>query len=113
MKINTQTPSAAAAADPLVAKATQAAEKFEAFFVKKMLNQMRENSRTLSGEDGLFRDKTGQEMQDLADGLVADALAGRHAFGIADLMLKQILPGLSAGAAASPSTQDQPASERP
>lgn len=110
MKINTQTP---AMPDPLVAKATQAAEQFEAFFVKKMLNQMRESGRTLAGEDGLSRDRTGQEMQDLADGLVADALAGRHAFGIADLMLKQILPGLSAAPAASPSTQDKPASERP
>lgn len=98
-------------ADPMVAKAAQAAEKFEAFFVQKMLSQMRAGNRTLGGDDGMFHDKSGEELQDLADGLVADALAGRHAFGIADLMLRQILPGLSVGPAASPSTQEQPSQE--
>ena len=39
--------------------------------------------------------------------LVADALAQQRAFGIADLMLKQVLPHLSEGPARSPSTKEQ------
>jgi flagellar protein FlgJ len=31
-------------------------------------------------------------MQDFADAQVADAMSGQHAFGIADVILRQLLP---------------------
>jgi flagellar protein FlgJ len=102
------------------AKATDAAVKFEAFFIKQMISQMRAGTRALADEDSPDKKRVNQDMLDLADGLVADALAQQRAFGIADLMLRQVLPqaaqaqaaraaagapgaDLSSGAAGSPS----------
>ncbi|SFU64438.1 hypothetical protein [Pseudoduganella namucuonensis] len=75
------------------AKAAEAAVKFESFFIGKMLNQMRSANRQLAGdgEDG-HRDSINDDMLDMADNLVADQLAGRHAFGVADAILRQLLP---------------------
>lgn len=91
------------------AKATDAAVKFEAFFIKQMISQMRAGTRTLAGDEDGEGKRAGQDMLDFADGLVADALAQQRAFGIADLMLKQVLPaaGLSPAPAGSPSV-DKP-----
>ncbi|WIT11381.1 rod-binding protein [Paucibacter sediminis] len=87
----------------LRAKAGQAAEKFEAFFIKQMLSQMRAATRELADEGSVFKNRVNQDMQDLADGLVADSMAQQRAFGIADVILKQLLPAdLSAGPKASP-----------
>lgn len=88
-------------------RATDAAVKFEAQFIKQLLGQMRNATRELADEDSPLKKKTSEPMNDLADGLVADSLAGQRAFGIADLLLKQLLPApdLSAGAAASPSSE--------
>lgn len=81
------------AVDPAIkAKATDAAVKFEAFFIKQMISQMRAGTRALADEDSPDKKRVNQDMLDLADGLVADALAQQRAFGIADLMLKQVLP---------------------
>jgi len=74
------------------AKATQAAVKFESFFISHMLHDMRSSTRELSSEDSPFRDKTNDDMLDLADNLVADRMAGQRAFGIADMILRQLLP---------------------
>ena len=61
---------AAGSADPAAAhyraKATEAAVKFESFFIGDML--------------------------DMADNLVADQMAGQRAFGVADAILRQLLP---------------------
>jgi len=70
------------------AKATAAAEQFEGFFIAHMLHQMRASTRELAGADSADRDN----LFDLADGMVADKLAGQHAFGIADAILRQLLP---------------------
>lgn len=96
---------AAAVDDRIKAQATGAAVKFEAFFIKQMISQMRSGTRALADEDSPENKRVNQDMLDLADGLVADALAQQRAFGIADLMLRQVLPGadLSSAAAASPS----------
>jgi len=86
-------PLASAAADDdarVRQRATDAAVKFEAFFIKQMMSQMRQSAHSLSGESDNARH--GQEMMDIADGMVADTLASQRAFGIADLMLKQVLP---------------------
>lgn len=93
----------------LQARAAEAAEKFEAFFIKQMMSQMRSATRALADDDSPLKNKVNEDMMDMADGLVADAMAGQRAFGIADLMLKQILPkvDLSPAGVASPSRVDQ------
>jgi len=82
------------------AKATEAAVKFESFFISHMLHQMRNSGRALQEDDSGRRDKTNDDMLDMADNLVADQLAGRRAFGIADAILRQLLP--AAAPAATP-----------
>jgi flagellar protein FlgJ len=96
------------------AKATDAAVKFEAFFIKQMISQMRAGTRALAGDEDGEAKRAGQDMLDFADGLVADALAQQRAFGIADLMLRQVLPaaGLSPAPAGSPSADKTPAIPR-
>lgn len=74
------------------AKATEAATKFESFFISHLLHQMRNSTREMAGEDSVFKDEVNRDMLDMADNLVADSLAGRHAFGIADAILRQLLP---------------------
>lgn len=95
----------------LRARATEAAVKFEAFFIKQMMSQMRSATRELADEDSPLKNKVNDDMTDLADGLVADVMAGQRAFGIADMMLKQLLPAanLSSSVQASPlSHQEAP-----
>jgi len=88
----------------LRARATEAAVKFEAFFIKQMMSQMRSATRELADEDSPLKNKVNDEMRDLADGLVAESMADQRAFGIADLLLRQLLPAadLSPAALASP-----------
>ncbi len=74
------------------AKAGMAAEKFEAFFIAQMLRQMRSATRAMASEDSVFKDRVAADMLDLGDTMVADKMAGLHAFGIADAILKQLLP---------------------
>jgi peptidoglycan hydrolase FlgJ len=87
---------AAAATDPVDptyrAKATEAAVKFESFFISHMLHQMRNSARALQEEDSGHRDKSSDDMLDMADNMVADQMAGRRAFGVADAILRQLLP---------------------
>jgi flagellar protein FlgJ len=82
-----------AAADTVYrSKASAAAAQFEAYFIAHMLRDMRAGARTLARDDGLFQDRASQDLLELADGMVADQLAGRRAFGIADAILRQLLP---------------------
>lgn len=74
------------------AKATEAAVKFESFFIGHMLHQMRSSGRALQADEDGKRDNTNDDMLDMADNLVADQLAGRRAFGVADAILRQLLP---------------------
>lgn len=80
-----------------VAKATKASVEFERFFIGNMLKQMRSSTREMAGEDSVFNNRVNQDMQDMADDLLAGHLAGQRAFGIADAILKQLLPTNSAG----------------
>ncbi len=90
---------AVAAADPrFAARATAAAVKFESFFIGHMLHQMRSGTRELAGEDSVFKDPVNSDMLDLADNLVADKLAGQRAFGVADAILRQLLPAPASAA---------------
>ncbi len=79
--------------DPMQAAATQAAPQFESHFIGQMLHEMRRSSRTLSDEGE--QPRSGDDMLDLADTLVADQLARQGAFGIADLLLRQVMPSAS------------------
>jgi flagellar protein FlgJ len=90
-----------AAADPVapaapspayVAKATRAAVEFESFFISHMLQQMRESARALAPEDSPLKDPVNSDMLDMADKLLAGHMAGQRAFGVADAILKQLLP---------------------
>jgi flagellar protein FlgJ len=90
-------PVAAAAPDPradpaYVAKATKAAVEFESFFISHMLHQMRESARTLAPDDSPSKNRVNQDMTDMVDNMLAGNLAGQRAFGVADAILKQLLP---------------------
>jgi flagellar protein FlgJ len=83
----------AGAPDPAyVAKATKAAVEFESFFISHMLHQMRESQRTIAPEDSPTKDKVNQDMTDMVDNMLAGNMANQRAFGVADAILKQILP---------------------
>lgn len=86
-------PKIAQAVDPeYAAKVRGAAEKFEGFFIAQLLRQMRASTRAMAGEDSVFNSRSAQEMLDMADLAVADSLAGQRAFGIADVIVRQLLP---------------------
>jgi flagellar protein FlgJ len=105
-KISDSYPVASAAApddgvDPAYrAKATEAAVKFESFFIGNMLHKMRDSTRALAADDSPSKDRINDDMLDMADNLVADQLAGKRAFGVADAILRQLLPRNPAPAAA-------------
>lgn len=93
--IGPSTPGAAAPTDTdpvLRARAVDAAEKFEAFFISQNLKAMRRSTQALASEDSPFNNKINQDMLDLADNVVADTMARQRAFGIADVILRQLLP---------------------
>ncbi|HSD40184.1 MAG TPA: rod-binding protein [Rhodocyclaceae bacterium] len=105
-----------AASDPKYrAKVEQAAEKFEAFFIGNMLKQMRSATRELADEDSIYKNRINQDMLEMADGKLADTMAGQRAFGIADAILRQMLPpaAVTANAAVTSSEPTVAASPAP
>ena len=74
------------------AKVKEAAEKFEGFFIAQMLREMRSSTREISDEDSVYNKRVNQDMLDMADLALADSLSGRRAFGIADAILRKLLP---------------------
>jgi flagellar protein FlgJ len=75
-----------------VAKATKAAVEFESFFISHMLQQMRESARTLAPEDSPLKDPVNSDMLEMADKMLAGHMANQRAFGVADAILRQLLP---------------------
>lgn len=75
-----------------VAKATKAAVEFESFFISHMLHQMRESTRTIAPDDSPTKDRVNQDMTDMVDNMLAGNMAQQRAFGVADAILRQILP---------------------
>lgn len=115
MRIDEQTPTAPGQPDPVTRqRATQAAVQFEAFFIKQMMKQMHAGTKALAAEDSPMHKRVNEDMRDFADGQVADSLAGQRAFGIADLLLRQLFPAapFSAGPAASPFPKMNPEEPR-
>jgi len=91
----TVAPAADAAGKPdpaYVAKATKAAVEFESFFISHMLHQMRESQRTLAPDDSPTKNRVNQDMTDMVDNMLAGNLANQRAFGVADAILRQLLP---------------------
>lgn len=83
------------------AKAAAAAEKFEAHFIAQVLKQMRRSVRDLNDTDERsFASRVNDDLLEVADTYVADALAHQRAFGIADLILRQLLPNAGPGGTA-------------
>ncbi len=92
----------APAADPVfVAKATKAAIEFESFFIGNMLSQMRSGTRAMADDDSVFKDPVNRDMQDMADTMMAGQMANQRAFGVADAILRQLLPSAVAPASAA------------
>ena len=90
-------PAAEGSPDPAyVAQATKAAVEFESFFISQMLKDMRATTREMADEDSVFKDRVNQDMQDMADGILAKQMAGQRAFGVADAILRQLLPAATA-----------------
>jgi flagellar protein FlgJ len=90
-----EAPVAAAADQPdpvYVAKATKAAVEFERFFISHMLKEMRSSTRAMAAEDSVFNNRVNQDMQDMADGILSKQMAGQRAFGVADAILRQLVP---------------------
>jgi flagellar protein FlgJ len=86
-------PVAPGAPDPAyLAKATKAAVEFERFFISHMLKQMRASTREMASEDSVFNDRVNRDMQDMADDMLAGHMAGQRAFGVADAILRQLVP---------------------
>jgi peptidoglycan hydrolase FlgJ len=87
--------SAVDASPEYIAKVREAASKFEGFFIAQILRQMRESTRTMASDDSVFNSRSGREMLDMADVALADSMAGQGAFGIADVIVRQLLPTAS------------------
>lgn len=89
-----------------------AAEKFEGFFIGQLLREMRNSTREMAGKDSIYGSSVDQDMLDMADVALGDALAGQHAFGVADAILRQILPAGTAGPEALKESADPVAWKR-
>ncbi|MDB5849654.1 MAG: flagellar biosynthesis protein FlgJ [Rhodoferax sp.] len=97
-----EAPVQAAQIDPAQrASLEKAAVQFEGLFIHQMLKEMRKSTEGIAGDDALFKSQQGNGLLDIADGMVADAMASQRAFGIADTILRQMLPPGS-GAQAAP-----------
>lgn len=83
----------------------QAALKFEAFFVAQMMKQMRQATAALTAEDSALNREVNQAPLAMADMAVADALAGQRAFGIADVLVRQMSGAWSISGDAAANTQ--------
>lgn len=74
------------------AQVQRAAEQFESFFISQMLRQMRSATREIAGDDSVYGNNTHSDMLDFADTAFADAMSQQRAFGIADVIVRQLLP---------------------
>ena len=81
------------------AKLTQAAEKFEGFFISQILQQMRRSMRDIDPDEAQNSKHGEDDMVDMSDTMLAESLSQRHAFGVADALLRQLLPNRPAPAA--------------
>ncbi|WP_312742604.1 rod-binding protein [Cedecea neteri] len=76
----------------------QAAEQFEAMFLRSMMQQMRKASDAMAAEDSPFNSKQQRMMRDFYDDRLATELASQRSSGIAGMIIAQLTPaGVKAG----------------
>ncbi len=83
-------PSSASAQPQANAKREQlkaAAQAFEAVFLRQMIGSMRQAS--LAQDDLLSGGRAAEQFRDMSDAKLADNMADKGSFGIAELLLKQ------------------------
>lgn len=68
----------------------QAAQQFEALFLRSMLSQMRKSADVLASEDSPFNSKQQRMMRDMYDDTLATSLASQRSGGIANLLIQQL-----------------------
>ncbi|HBC80798.1 MAG TPA: rod-binding protein [Escherichia sp.] len=68
----------------------QAAQQFEAIFMRQMLKEMRKVDALLDSKDNPLNSDAGRMMQGLYDDTLCDALARQQGMGIAELIVKQL-----------------------
>ncbi|MCT4701556.1 rod-binding protein [Enterobacteriaceae bacterium H20N1] len=68
----------------------QAAEQFEAMFLRSMMTQMRKASDALAADDSPFNSKQQRMMRDFYDDKLASQLASQRSSGIADMIIAQL-----------------------
>lgn len=103
--VDAQSPVVSAQTDQDLQLLTQAAVKFEAFFVAQMMKQMRQATAALADKASALNDEVNQMPLAMADNAVADALSGQRAFGIADVLLRQMSGAIHSSNAAAGVTQ--------
>lgn len=70
----------------------QAAEKFEAMFLRTMLSEMRKGTDAFAGENGMFSSREARNLRDFYDDALAHQLASQRSTGIANVLIKQLSP---------------------
>ncbi|MCT4716198.1 rod-binding protein [Enterobacteriaceae bacterium H18W14] len=68
----------------------QAAEQFEAMFLRSMMTQMRKASDALAADDSPFNSKQQRMMRDFYDDKLSSQLASQRSSGIADMIIAQL-----------------------
>ncbi|WP_294390641.1 rod-binding protein [uncultured Sphingomonas sp.] len=63
----------------------ETAKQFEAVFLRQLIGTM----RSASLGDGVFDSSSTEQFRDMADARTAEAMAGKGALGVADLLVKQ------------------------
>lgn len=94
---------AAPAAAPELVKLRKVAQQFEAVFLRQMIGSM----RSASLGDGIFDSSATTQFRDMSDSKMADAMAGKGALGVADLLVKQLGARLVGSAAASAAANNE------
>lgn len=70
----------------------QAAEKFEAMFLRTLLSEMRKSTDVFAGENGLFSSREARNLRDFYDDALAQELASQRSTGIANILIRQLSP---------------------
>ncbi|WP_343550786.1 rod-binding protein [Pantoea sp.] len=68
----------------------QAAEKFEAMFLRTLLSEMRKSTDAFAGEDGMFSSREARNLRDFYDDALAQQLASQRSTGIANILIRQL-----------------------
>lgn len=68
----------------------QAAQQFEAIFMRQMLKEMRKVDALLDSKDNPLNSDAGRMIQGLYDDTLCDTLARQQGMGIAELIVKQL-----------------------